>query len=204
MAAGCFCDGFQSRGDRSSNVDLTRKISHSVFIFNFPDSVTSRDLWRECNVYDKVVDVFIPAKLSKAGKRFAFVRFIKVVNLDRLVENLCTLWIGRHHLFANHVRFEIPPKSSGQKVNFPPLNQSDKSLGSDVKEKVYVLDTDSVRGEKINDSSEEEEEGEILSSEVKRVAESIFGDNSSSLLNQKEVIDEQQSADPFKIYEILN
>nr|GEU94081.1 hypothetical protein [Tanacetum cinerariifolium] len=48
---------------------------------------------------------------SKAGKRFAFVRFIKVNNLDRLVENLCTIWIGRYHPSANSVRFERPHKS---------------------------------------------------------------------------------------------
>ncbi|GJY05614.1 hypothetical protein Tco_0371554 [Tanacetum coccineum] len=57
-----------------------------------------------------VVDVFIPFKKSKAGKRFAFVRFIKVFNLDRLVENLCTIWIDRFHLFANHVHFDRPQK----------------------------------------------------------------------------------------------
>nr|GEY64417.1 RNA-directed DNA polymerase, eukaryota, nucleotide-binding alpha-beta plait domain protein [Tanacetum cinerariifolium] len=48
-------------------------------------------------------------ELSKAGKRFAFVRFIKVDNVDRLVGNLCTLWIGRMHLHANVVHFERTP-----------------------------------------------------------------------------------------------
>nr|GEZ89271.1 uncharacterized mitochondrial protein AtMg00810-like [Tanacetum cinerariifolium] len=76
-------------------------ISHSIYVTNFPDSATSRDLWNACSVYGTVVDVFIPLKKSKVGKRFAFVRFVKVHNLVRLVENLCTIWIGRHHLFAN-------------------------------------------------------------------------------------------------------
>ncbi|GJS77455.1 RNA-directed DNA polymerase, eukaryota, nucleotide-binding alpha-beta plait domain protein [Tanacetum coccineum] len=31
--------------------------------------------------------------------------------IDRLVENLCTIWIGRYHLYANKVRFERPNKS---------------------------------------------------------------------------------------------
>nr|GEX05016.1 RNA-directed DNA polymerase, eukaryota, nucleotide-binding alpha-beta plait domain protein [Tanacetum cinerariifolium] len=35
----------------------------------------------------------------------------KVFNLDRLVENLCTIWIGRYHLYANSVRFERSHKS---------------------------------------------------------------------------------------------
>ncbi|GKC08254.1 RNA-directed DNA polymerase, eukaryota, nucleotide-binding alpha-beta plait domain protein [Tanacetum coccineum] len=104
-----------------SNEDLTKKISHSIFVTNFPDSVTSRDLWRECNAFGTVVDVFIPFKKSKAGKRFAFVRFIKVFNLDRLVKNLCTIWIGRHHLYANQVRFERP-----QKPNFPSLKDTNR------------------------------------------------------------------------------
>ncbi|GJV26851.1 RNA-directed DNA polymerase, eukaryota [Tanacetum coccineum] len=52
---------------------------------------------------------FIPNRRSKAGKHFAFVRFIKVDNVDRLVRNLCTLWIGRMHLHANVVRFERSP-----------------------------------------------------------------------------------------------
>nr|GEW74671.1 hypothetical protein [Tanacetum cinerariifolium] len=46
--------------------------------WNFSDGCTARDLWKACNEYDTVVDVFIPAKKSKAGKRFVFVRFIKV------------------------------------------------------------------------------------------------------------------------------
>ncbi|GJX34271.1 RNA-directed DNA polymerase, eukaryota [Tanacetum coccineum] len=90
-----------TRRQFSSNEDFTKKISHSVFVTNFPDYVNSRDLWNKCSVYGTVIDVFIPNKKSKAGKRFAFVRFIKVFNLDRLVKNLCTIWIGSYHLFAN-------------------------------------------------------------------------------------------------------
>nr|GEV92352.1 RNA-directed DNA polymerase, eukaryota [Tanacetum cinerariifolium] len=99
------------RGSQFTNEESTQKISHSVYVTNFPDSVTSRDLWNTCSVYGSVDDVFIPLKKSKAGKRFSFVRFIKVNNLVRLVENLCTIWIGRCHLSANPVRFERPHKS---------------------------------------------------------------------------------------------
>nr|GFD18743.1 RNA-directed DNA polymerase, eukaryota, nucleotide-binding alpha-beta plait domain protein [Tanacetum cinerariifolium] len=68
---------------------------------NFPDSTNSGDLWKVYSAYGTVIDVFIPNKKAKSDKRFAFVRFIKVSNLLRLVENLCTIWIGRHHLYAN-------------------------------------------------------------------------------------------------------
>ncbi|GKB77898.1 hypothetical protein Tco_0944793 [Tanacetum coccineum] len=55
---------------------------------------------------------FIPYKKSKAGKRFAFVRFIKVDNIDCLVVNLCTIWIGCFHLYANVARFHKERKPS--------------------------------------------------------------------------------------------
>ncbi|GKB38179.1 RNA-directed DNA polymerase, eukaryota [Tanacetum coccineum] len=87
----------------------------SVFISNFPDDCSSRDLWKVCSGYGTVIDVFIPNKRSKAGKRFAFVHFIKVLNFDRLIENLKTIWIGHFHLSANPARFERPKAPIPQK-----------------------------------------------------------------------------------------
>nr|GEX61043.1 mitochondrial Rho GTPase [Tanacetum cinerariifolium] len=97
-----------------SNADLTRTISKSIFVTNFPDNTTSADLWKICQTYGVVVDVYILNRRSKVGKRFAFVRFIKVTNVERLVGNLCTLWIGRMHLYANVVRFERTPFQQSQ------------------------------------------------------------------------------------------
>nr|GEW34497.1 RNA-directed DNA polymerase, eukaryota, nucleotide-binding alpha-beta plait domain protein [Tanacetum cinerariifolium] len=80
------------------------------------------DLWKLCQSYGTVVDVYIPNRRSKAGKRFAFVWFIKFDNVDRLVGNLYTLWIGRMHLHANVVRFErtpsqVPRPSQSHRIN---------------------------------------------------------------------------------------
>ncbi|GJU52012.1 RNA-directed DNA polymerase, eukaryota [Tanacetum coccineum] len=107
--------GSNLQNSLQSKIDQTSKISKSVFISNFPDDCSSRDLWKVCNGYGTVVDVFIPNKRSKAGKRFAFVRFINVLNLDRLIENLKTIWIGRFHLSANLAQFERPKASTFQK-----------------------------------------------------------------------------------------
>ncbi|GJW37507.1 RNA-directed DNA polymerase, eukaryota, reverse transcriptase zinc-binding domain protein [Tanacetum coccineum] len=110
--------GYRSKEDDlvkvHSNADLTRTISKSIFVTNFPDNTTSADLWNICQTYGVVVDVYIPNRRSKVGKRFAFVRFIKVTNVERLVGNLCTLWIGRMHLHANVVRFERTPFQQSQ------------------------------------------------------------------------------------------
>nr|GEY66824.1 RNA-directed DNA polymerase, eukaryota [Tanacetum cinerariifolium] len=116
-----------------SKEDHVHRISKSVFVTNFSDNFGSRDLWDICEAYGKVVDVFILNRKSKAGKRFAFVRFIRVVDMDRLIGNLCTLWVGRFHLHANVVRYERPIKSSTSKkvtAEKPPSSFNHQPSGS--------------------------------------------------------------------------
>ncbi|GJU37673.1 nucleotide-binding alpha-beta plait domain-containing protein [Tanacetum coccineum] len=92
-----------------SKEEEVQKISTSIFVTNFPDHTKAKDLWNVCKQYGQVVDAFIPDRKSKAGKRYGFVRFIRVYDVDRLVSNLCTLWMGSHHLHANVARFQRPP-----------------------------------------------------------------------------------------------
>ncbi|GKE62401.1 RNA-directed DNA polymerase, eukaryota [Tanacetum coccineum] len=101
-----------------SKEDLTQRISKSVFVTNFPDHCTARDLWNVCTAYGKVADVYIPLKKSKAGKKFAFVCFLNVDNFERLIENIGTIWMGRFRLYANPVRFQREPRA--QKFSTPP------------------------------------------------------------------------------------
>nr|GEV43960.1 RNA-directed DNA polymerase, eukaryota, nucleotide-binding alpha-beta plait domain protein [Tanacetum cinerariifolium] len=44
------------RSSRFSNADRVQNICHSIYVTNFPDSATSRDLWNACSVYGTVVD----------------------------------------------------------------------------------------------------------------------------------------------------
>ncbi|GJR94349.1 RNA-directed DNA polymerase, eukaryota [Tanacetum coccineum] len=74
-----------------SKKDDVAKISTSIYVTNFPESFSAKDLFNSCKVYGHVVDSFIPSKRSKAGKRFGFVRFINVFSEERLANNLCTL-----------------------------------------------------------------------------------------------------------------
>nr|GEW62838.1 RNA-directed DNA polymerase, eukaryota [Tanacetum cinerariifolium] len=88
-----------------SNESLLERLSCNIFITNFPPLVSAKDLWSTCSQYGTVMDVFIPLKLSKLGKRFAFARFRKVSNVDLLIKNLRSVWLGSFHLFANVARF---------------------------------------------------------------------------------------------------
>ncbi|GJV14708.1 RNA-directed DNA polymerase, eukaryota, nucleotide-binding alpha-beta plait domain protein [Tanacetum coccineum] len=98
----------KNRGFISKEDDLA-KVSISIYVTNFPDYCTAKDLFQSCKVYGHVVDSYIPIKRSKSGKRFGFVRFINVFSVERLVSNLCTLWIGKLRLHANTTRFQRPP-----------------------------------------------------------------------------------------------
>ncbi|GKA51774.1 nucleotide-binding alpha-beta plait domain-containing protein [Tanacetum coccineum] len=76
-------------GERSKE-DEVHKISTSLFVTNFPHQFNAKDLWNTCKNYGTMVDAYIPNTRSKAGKRFGFVRFIKIFDTERLVNNLCT------------------------------------------------------------------------------------------------------------------
>ncbi|GJW40974.1 RNA-directed DNA polymerase, eukaryota [Tanacetum coccineum] len=93
-------------GSFRSKEDDVSKISTSIFITNFLDSFSAKDLFHSCKKYGHVVDSFIPTKRTKDGKRFGFVRFINVFNVERLVNNLCTIWVGRSKFHANVARFK--------------------------------------------------------------------------------------------------
>nr|GEY84923.1 nucleotide-binding alpha-beta plait domain-containing protein [Tanacetum cinerariifolium] len=95
-------------GYRRSVQDEVLKVSISVFITNFLDQAGAKELWKACKQYRHMVDAFIPDRRSKIGKSFGFVRFIKVFDAERLVNNLCTVWIGSHRLHANIARFQRP------------------------------------------------------------------------------------------------
>ncbi|GJY24956.1 nucleotide-binding alpha-beta plait domain-containing protein, partial [Tanacetum coccineum] len=74
-------------GSFRSKEDDVSKISTSIFVTNFPESFTAKDLFHSCKVYGHVVDSFIPLKRSREGKRFGFVRFINVFNVERAPAN---------------------------------------------------------------------------------------------------------------------
>nr|GEU98229.1 RNA-directed DNA polymerase, eukaryota [Tanacetum cinerariifolium] len=113
-----------------SKEDDVAKISTSIFITNFPDSFSAKDLFQSCKQYGHVVDAFIPTKRSKSGKKFGFVRFINVFNDERLVNNLCTIWNDRLKFHANIARFHrnsVNTKTHSPKSQF--AGKRDNSFG---------------------------------------------------------------------------
>ncbi|GJT52982.1 nucleotide-binding alpha-beta plait domain-containing protein [Tanacetum coccineum] len=114
--------------------DDVAKISTSIYVSNFPEVFSAKDLFHACKKYGHVIDSFIPFKKSKDGKRFGFVRFINVFNMERLVSNLCTIWVGRSKFHANVARFHRTPlkinKASKDNVYEPKRKSNVNENGS--------------------------------------------------------------------------
>ncbi|GJZ95239.1 RNA-directed DNA polymerase, eukaryota [Tanacetum coccineum] len=78
----------------------------------------------------------------KDGKKIGFVRFINVFNTERLVSNLCTIWVGRSKFHANVARFHRTPvkinKSSKDNVYEPKRKSNVNKNGSSNAGKSYA------------------------------------------------------------------
>ncbi|GJZ12967.1 RNA-directed DNA polymerase, eukaryota, partial [Tanacetum coccineum] len=59
---------FGSMGSYRSKEDDVSKISTSIFVTNFPDTFSAKDLFHSCKTYGHVVDVFIPNKRSNTDR----------------------------------------------------------------------------------------------------------------------------------------
>nr|GEV86609.1 RNA-directed DNA polymerase, eukaryota, nucleotide-binding alpha-beta plait domain protein [Tanacetum cinerariifolium] len=104
---------FNTGSHRTKEDDLNR-ISTSIFVTNFPELTSAKELFHYCKQYGHVVDAYIPVKRTKSGKRFGFVRFINVFSVERLVNNLCTIWFDGFKLHANITRFQRSPLKKGK------------------------------------------------------------------------------------------
>nr|GEV03953.1 nucleotide-binding alpha-beta plait domain-containing protein [Tanacetum cinerariifolium] len=101
-------------GSYRSKEDDVSRISTSIYVCNFPESFSAKDLFHSCKQYGHVVDTFIPFKRSKDGKRFGFVLFINVFNVERLMSDLCTILVHRSKFHANIARFHKAPLNNNK------------------------------------------------------------------------------------------
>nr|GFB61961.1 ChaC-like family protein [Tanacetum cinerariifolium] len=168
--------------------DEVLKISTSVFVTNFPDQYSAKDLWNTCKQYGYVVDVFIPNRRSKSGKRFGFVRFIKIFDVERLVNNLCTIQQATND-------FTVEGRVAWVEIEGIPLNMwsenTFKRIASKWRNLIHVDDQD--------DDLEGESDLEVVL-DTKLDEEPLNTNVEEASVGQKEA----RSEDPFNIYELLN
>jgi hypothetical protein len=88
--------------------------STSFFVTNFPEDCSVEDLWKIFAKFGVVGDVYIPKKADKWGRRFAFVKFRKVKDVNELTLTLEDVWCGSFKLKINRFRFERNEESTKQ------------------------------------------------------------------------------------------
>ncbi|GKV33811.1 hypothetical protein SLEP1_g42265 [Rubroshorea leprosula] len=72
--------------------------SKTFFFYNFSEELETKFLWNCFQMYGKVVDVYVPNKGDKRGKRFGFVRMAGVKNELQMERQLDTMWIGSYKM----------------------------------------------------------------------------------------------------------
>ncbi|XVF28563.1 hypothetical protein REPUB_Repub15cG0040600 [Reevesia pubescens] len=77
-----------------------------VFVNNIPKQVHWRWLWRIFSHHGKVVDVLIPKKRSKSGRRYGFIRFSNRGDAFKVIKRLNGVWLLNAQLGVNIARFK--------------------------------------------------------------------------------------------------
>lgn len=147
--------GNDKNSNPSPRKNILDRMSMSFYITNFPQYVTNKDLWNECAAWGTVCDVFIANRLSKAGKRFAFVRFIKVSDANRLLSDLKSMWIAKYKLYVDVVRFNRsfnnrPPMKIVNGEPTKKLQENISSNGDNGRSYVEALSGTKGKGEAVN------------------------------------------------------
>ncbi|GJW06364.1 nucleotide-binding alpha-beta plait domain-containing protein [Tanacetum coccineum] len=78
----------------------------NYYFTNFPPKWNEDYLRKAFAEVEELVDVYVARKMSKAGLRFGFVRFLQVGNPKVLEKNLNQIRYGRFKLRANIAKFE--------------------------------------------------------------------------------------------------
>jgi hypothetical protein len=81
------------------------QISTSFFITNFPEDLGWGDIWKIFVKYGMVSDVFIPKKVDKWGRKFGFVKFKEVRDVEDLSRRLDDVWYGTMKIMVKQARF---------------------------------------------------------------------------------------------------
>ncbi|KAK8603682.1 hypothetical protein V6N13_096156 [Hibiscus sabdariffa] len=77
----------------------------AVFVSNLPPRLHWKGLWATFAHHGDVLDTFIPLKNSKDVSRYGFIRFSKMVDVQRVVSRLNGFLLYRSRIFVSLVRF---------------------------------------------------------------------------------------------------
>lgn len=83
-----------------------------------------RDLRKLFETFGIVADVYLAKKLSKLGKKFAFVKFLKVIDEKVLERKMGDICVGSYHLFVSLAKFHQYERKYGTKPNVSEIRKN--------------------------------------------------------------------------------
>jgi RNA recognition motif-containing protein len=129
--------GGSARAKRKGFFHHLDQVTTSFFITNLPESVTTGELWKLFLKYGRVGEVYIPKKLDKRGRRFGFVKFKDVEDVEALSDKLRDVWVGPVKIWVNRSRFARSEtkgvKSQQVLTNKPKLPLEEVAVGRSYK-----------------------------------------------------------------------
>ncbi|MCH82641.1 hypothetical protein A2U01_0003452, partial [Trifolium medium] len=88
------------RSNRENNTILT-----SYFFTNFPESFGAKAMFNAFQYYGDIIEVIIPAKRDREGRRFGFARFDRITDTRHFEHELDNIIIGRDKISVNLSRY---------------------------------------------------------------------------------------------------
>ena len=73
----------------------------SFYFIRFADDTTERELWQQFKRWGDVREIFIPNRRNYSGRRYGFVRFKGVRDIQQLARQLDSIVIGGMKLYVN-------------------------------------------------------------------------------------------------------
>jgi hypothetical protein len=102
------------RGD--SFVKKLNREATSFFFTHFDENTLVVDLWRVFAKFGRVGEVYVPKKLDKWGRRFGFVKYLEVSNVEELSKKLEDVRVGNTKLRINLSFFGRDGKQTSAKT----------------------------------------------------------------------------------------
>ncbi|XP_039039105.1 uncharacterized protein LOC120176861 [Hibiscus syriacus] len=93
----------------------------TIIIFNIPEFLHHKGLWRFFVKYGEVIDSFIPIKRSKGGSRFGFVRFTSLADARKAISCADRSWIQGNKVRVFMARFQPREAFWRKKCSVPKL-----------------------------------------------------------------------------------
>jgi hypothetical protein len=78
----------------------------TYFFTDFPSTFGAKAMFNTFNYYGHIIEVVIPAKRDKGGKRFGFARFDQVLDARRFEQALDKILVGRDKISVNLSRYQ--------------------------------------------------------------------------------------------------